>query len=345
MGCPTVHSSEARHANRVRHTARGGDAVRKEVHWLVPRVVSLIASATEIVCALGCEDQLVGRSHECDYPPSIRHLPVCTEPLIDPSRPGAEIDHQIKTVLRQALSVYRVHDETLQALHPDVILTQAQCEVCAVSLQDVERSLAIWLASRPSVVSLEPNALADVWQDIGQVAEALGVPEQGTALVARLQERIATIAERVRTIPERPTVACIEWIDPLMAAGNWVPELVALAGGSNLFGEAGRHSPWMTWPELVARDPDVIIVMPCGFDIARSRADMPALTVRSEWSTLRAVQDGRVYLTDGNQYFNRPGPRLVESLEILAELLHPTAFCFGHEGTGWERAEEAVAWA
>src|SRR5829696_2571950 len=318
--------------------------VLEEVAQLVPRVVSLIASATEIVCALGCEDQLVGRSHECDYPPSIRHLPVCTEPLIDPSRPSAEIDRQIKTVLRQALSVYRVYDETLQALHPDVILTQAQCEVCAVSLQDVERSLAIWLASRPRVVSLEPNALADVWQDIGQVAEALSVPEQGAALVARLQERMAAIAEQVRTIPDRPAVACIEWIDPLMAAGNWVPELVELAGGINLFGEAGKHSPWMTWPELVARDPEVIIVMPCGFDIARSRVDMPALSHHPEWSTLRAVQTGRVYLTDGNQYFNRPGPRLVESLEILAELLHPTAFCFGHEGRGWERVSEAV-WA
>jgi iron complex transport system substrate-binding protein len=302
----------------------------------------LIASATEIVCALGCEDSLVGRSHECDYPPSIRHLPVCTEPLIDPSRPSAEIDHQIKTVLRQALSVYRVHDETLQALHPDVIVTQAQCEVCAVSLQDVERSLAIWLASRPRVVSLEPNALSDVWQDIGQVAEALGVPERGAALVTRLQERIATIAEQVRTIPERPTVACVEWIDPLMAAGNWVPELVELAGGINLFGEAGRHSPWMTWPELVARNPDVIVVMPCGFDIERSRQELLTFTAKSEWTSLRAVRAGRVYLADGNQYFNRPGPRLVESLEILAELLHPTAFCFGHEGRGWQRAREAA---
>jgi iron complex transport system substrate-binding protein len=309
------------------------------------RVVSLLASATEIVCALGCEDSLVGRSHECDYPPSTRHLPVCTEPLIDPTMPSAEIDRQIKTVMRQALSVYRVHDETLQALQPEVILTQTQCEVCAVSLQDVERSLTNWLDSRPHLVSLEPNALADVWRDIDQVATALGVPERGAALVGRLQARIAMIADQAQSLPDPPTVACIEWIDPLMAAGNWVPELVTLAGGSNLFGEAGRHSPWMTWPELVARDPDVIVVLPCGFDIARSRADMPALTVRSEWSTLRAVQAGRVYLTDGNQYFNRPGPRLVESLEILAELLHPTAFSFGHEGTGWERAEEAVAWA
>ena len=311
----------------------------------MPRVVSLIASATEIVCALGCEEWLVGRSHECDYPPSVSRFPICTEALIDPSRPSGEIDRQVKTVLRQALSVYRVHTDVLQELQPDVIITQAQCEVCAVSLKDVEQALAAWLVSRPHLVSLEPNDLADIWADIHHVAEALGVLERGVTLVAHLQDRIAAIADQARTIPKRPTVACVEWIDPLMAAGNWVPELVELAGGINLFGEAGKHSPWMTWPELVARNPDVIIVMPCGFDIARSRVDMPALTHHPEWSTLRAVQTGRVYLTDGNQYFNRPGPRLVESLEVLAELLHPTAFCFGHEGTGWERAEEAVAWA
>ena len=309
----------------------------------MPRVVSLIASATEIVCALGCEQMLVGRSHECDYPPSVRHLPVCTEPLIDPSRPSAEIDRQVKAVLRQALSVYRVHTGVLQTLQPDVIITQAQCEVCAVSLKDVERSLADWVASRPHLVSLEPNALADVWGDIHHVAAALGVPERGAALVTQLQERIATVAERARGLPTRPTVACLEWIDPLMAAGNWVPELVALAGGTNLFGEAGRHSPWMTWPELVASDPDLIVVLPCGFDIARSRQEVPALTQRPAWRTLRAVQAGRVYLTDGNQYFNRPGPRLVESLELLAELLHPMTFRFGHEGTGWERAAEVAA--
>jgi iron complex transport system substrate-binding protein len=308
----------------------------------VPRVVSLIASATEIVCALGCEDRLVGRSHECDYPPTVRHLPVCTEPLIDPSRPSGEIDRQVKAVLRQALSVYRVHTDVLRALQPDVIITQAQCEVCAVSLQDVELALATWLASRPHLVSLEPNALADVWRDIDAVAEALGVPKRGAALVAHLQERIAAVAERARDLPTRPTVACIEWIDPLMAAGNWVPELVALAGGTNRFGTAGRHSPWMTWPQLVASDPDVVVVMPCGFDIARSRHELSALTQRPEWPTLRAVRAGSVYLTDGNQYFNRPGPRLVESLEILAELLHPATFHFGHEGTGWERAVEVV---
>ncbi len=309
------------------------------------RVVSLIASSTEIVCALGCEDRLVGRSHECDYPPSVRRLPVCTAPLIDPYASSAEIDRQVKTVLRDALSVYRVDGDLLRELRPDVVITQSQCDVCAVSLKDVETALCAWIDARPRLVSLEPNALADIWRDIQHVAEALGEPERGRALIDRLQGRIAAVADRVAALPDRPTVACIEWIDPLMAAGNWVPELVELAGGENLFGEAGKHSPWMTWEQLVTRDPDVIVVLPCGFDIERSRQELPVLSERRQWSALRAVQNGRVYLTDGNQYFNRPGPRLVESLEILAELLHPEAFCFGHEGTGWEQVVAVAAWA
>src|SRR5829696_9345962 len=180
--------------------------VLEGVALLMPRIVSLIASATEIVCALGCEEWLIGRSHECDYPPSVRRLPVCTEALIDPSRPSGEIDRQVKATLRQALSVYRVHTDVLQDLQPDVIITQAQCEVCAVSLKDVEQALATWLTSRPRLVSLEPNALADVWRDIGAVAEALGVSERGVALGASLQERIAAVAARARSLLSRPTV-------------------------------------------------------------------------------------------------------------------------------------------
>ncbi len=148
---------------------------------------------------------------------------------------------------------------------------------------------------------------------------------------------MTAIAAKARALSQRPTVACIEWIDPLMAAGNWMPELVDMAGGINLFGEAGKHSPWMTWQQLCERDPDVILILPCGFDIARSRREMHLLAERPEWPRLGAVRQGRVFLCDGNQYFNRPGPRLVESLEILAELLHPEAFAFGHEGIGWQR--------
>ena len=304
------------------------------------RVVSLIASATEIVCGLGCEEWLIGRSHECDYPPTVRGRPVCTEPLIDPTASSGEIDRQVKQALREALSVYRVHADMLAWLQPDVIITQSQCDVCAVSLKDVERALCSWIDSRPRLLSLEPNALADLWTDIASVAEVLEIPEAGTFLIGSLQDRINAIARRVQVLSERPTVACIEWIDPLMAAGNWVPELVELAGGINLLGVAGKHSPWMTWDDLSHANPDVVVILPCGFDIVRTRQELAVLMEDSRWAELRAVQHNHVYVTDGNQYFNRSGPRLVDSLEILAEVLHPEVFQYGHEGTGWER----VAW-
>lgn len=301
------------------------------------RVVSLIASSTEIVCALGFEDHLVGRSHECDFPESVAHLPVCTEPKFNPDGTSYEIDQRVKAILHEALSVYRVHADTLRQLEPDLIVTQSQCDVCAVSLRDVEEALADFLDTRPRIVSLEPNGLADVWVSIAQVAEALGAPERGSELVERLQRRIEAVADATRELAHTPTVACIEWIDPLMACGNWVPELVEMAGGENRFGEAGKHSPWMTWEELVEDDSEVIVAMPCGYDIAKTRQEMPALTRKPGWSDLRAVRAGRVYLLEGSQFFNRPGPRLVESVEILAEVLHPGVFQYGHEGAGWER--------
>jgi iron complex transport system substrate-binding protein len=303
----------------------------------MPRIVSLIASATEIVCALGFENDLVGRSHECDYPESVRRLPVCTAPKFAVDGTSYQIDQRVKAIVQEGLSVYRVDGELLQRLEPDVIVTQSHCEVCAVSLRDVERAVCGWLRACPKLVSLAPNALADVWAGVEEVAAALGSRERGDELNARLRKRIADIAERARGLPSRPTVACVEWVDPLMAAGNWVPELVDRAGGVNLFGEAGQHAPWMSWEQLVASEPEVVVLMPCGFDIARTRQDLPLLTGRAEWPRLRAVRAGRVFVTDGNQFFNRPGPRLVESLEILAELLHPEAFAFGHEGAGWQR--------
>jgi iron complex transport system substrate-binding protein len=301
------------------------------------RIVSLIASSTEIVCALGLEAQLVGRSHECDYPPSVQRLPVCTEPKFSPDGTSYQVDQKVKAILQESLSVYRVHTEVLEALRPDVIITQTQCEVCAVSLKDVEAAVCHWVSSWPQIVALEPNGLADVWADIRRVAAALAVVERGEALIAQLQERMAAIEARARQLDRRPTVACIEWIEPLMASGNWMPELVRQAGGENLFGEADQHAPWLTWEALAAADPEVILVLPCGWDIERARAEMGPLTSRSGWAGLQAVRQGRVYLADGNQYFNRPGPRLVESLEILAEILHPVEFRFGHEGVGWQR--------
>jgi iron complex transport system substrate-binding protein len=302
----------------------------------MPRIISLIASATEIVCALGFEEQIVGRSHECDYPPSIQRLPICTQPKFDPDGASYEIDQRVKAIVQEGLSVYRVDGAKLRDLEPDVIVTQSHCEVCAVSLRDVERAVCAWLSACPQLVSLAPNGLADVWTSIEQVADALKVPERGAEVIRRLQARMRAIAERTRDLTHRPSVACIEWIDPLMAAGNWMPELVEMAGGVNCFGVAGAHSPWMTWEQLRDRDPEVIVALPCGLDLGRTRAEMASLTRREDWPRLRAVRAGRVYVTDGNQFFNRPGPRLVESLEILAEIFHPGAFAYGHQGSGWQ---------
>jgi iron complex transport system substrate-binding protein len=302
-----------------------------------PRIISLIASATEIVWALGFGPDQVGRSHECDYPAEIAQLPVCTSPKFNVYGTSYEIDQRVKAVLQEALSVYRVDAAILDSLRPTHIITQSQCEVCAVSLKDVEEAVCHLVASNPVIVSLEPNSLADVWNDIMKVGAALNEKESAERLVETLKQRMNDVTQKAASSGSRPTVACIEWIDPLMAAGNWMPELVEMAGGINLFGEAGKHSPWMTWEELVEKDPDIIITTPCGFDIPRTLEDMPVLTGRKEWSQLKAVREGRMFVADGNQYFNRPGPRLVESLEILAEVLHPDLFSFGHEGKGWIR--------
>ena len=302
----------------------------------MPCIVSLISSATEIIHALGQTPDQVGRSHECDFPPEVAALPVCTKPTIDIHADSREIDCAVKDRVRNALSVYEVFDDVLERLQPTHIITQTQCEVCAVSLRDVERSVASRLASRPQIVSLTPNSLADVWDDIRRVACSLDIAERGRDVVAQLQARMHAISDQARAAGERPRVACIEWQEPLMSAGNWMPELVEMAGGVDLLGEPGKHSGYLTWTELVKADPEVIIVAPCGFDLARTEQQMYWLTDRPEWSKLRAVRNGRVYLGDGNQYFNRPGPRLLETLQILSEILHPEAFKPSFQGAGWQ---------
>lgn len=300
-----------------------------------PRVVSLLSSATEIVCALGCEGLLVGRSHECDYPLSILGLPQCSRPRIDVTGTSREIDERVKSAANQGLSLYDVDAGRLRELAPDVILTQTQCEVCAVSLKDVEAAVCGMLESPARLVSLHPNALADLWRDIRLVADELGVTARGETLIGRLQDRLSQLQAATQRLNSRPRVACLEWLDPLMAAGNWVPELVEIAGGHNLFGTAGLHSPWMDWDSLLAADPEVIVALPCGWDIARATLELTPLVSHPGWKDMQAVRTGRIYVTDGNQYFNRPGPRLVESAEILAEMFHPGLFDFGHAGSAW----------
>jgi iron complex transport system substrate-binding protein len=305
------------------------------------RILPLLASATEIVHALGLGDFQVGRSHECDYPHGVSNLPVCTAPAIRVDGSSAEIDFLVKQQLTNALSIYTVDSALIAELNPTHIITQTQCKVCAVSLEDVEAALQQQTGTEAKIVSLEPYALRDLWSDILRVGNACGCPDGAHALIESLKARMAAISAVALATPHRPRVAALEWLEPLMAAGNWVPELIEMAGGENLFGRAGEHSPWMTWEELVNADPDVIIALPCGFDLERTRSEMHWLTDRPAWPHLKAVQTGRVYLCDGNQYMNRPGPRLVDSLQILARIVHPDLFSNEPEPPGFARLDAA----
>lgn len=301
------------------------------------RLLPLISSATEIVHALGLGRFQVGRSHECDYPSSVAALPVCTRPTIGVSGSSLEIDQSVKQRLASAVSVYEVDAPLVASLRPTHIITQTQCKVCAVSLEDVERALQKEIATDARIIALEPYALEDLWSDIRRIAAACDRPDAGEALVEYLQRRMREIAERAGSAIAKPRIAAIEWLEPLMAGGNWVPELIEMAGGENLFGSPGGHSPWMAWEQLVAADPDVIVALPCGFDMNRTRAEMHWLTDRPGWEQLQAVRSGRIFICDGNQFMNRPGPRLVESLQIFAEILHPASFKPDLEHVGWER--------
>jgi len=285
-----------------------------------PRVVSLLPSATEIVCALGCADWLAGRSHECDFPIGVESLPVCTAPRLDLSGTSAEIDARVKEAVVDAAAVYQVLEEPLSAARPDIVITQDQCEVCAVSLADVEAAVCAWTGRATRILSLKPMTLADVFGDVERVGTALGLPERGQAVADGLRARARDLTADADG--ERPTVACIEWTDPLMAAGNWMPELVAIAGGVDVFGRYGEHAPWITWDDLAAADPDIVIFMPCGFGLERSETEARLMIARhAGFGALNAARGGRVFATDANAYFNRPGPRLVESLEILRTIV------------------------
>ena len=306
------------------------------------RIVSLLPSATEIVAALGLGDKLVARSHACDYPADVERLPVCTRPAFETAGTSAELHERVSALLDSALGVYRLDMAALAAARPSHILTQAQCEVCAVSLEQVQAAVAEFLPGPTEVISLEPARLGEVWADIRRVARALGV--DGDVVCKGLAARILQISARASELggAGRPGVACIEWTEPLMAAGNWVPELVDIAGGQTLFGEVGGPSPRLSWQALRESDPDLIVLMPCGYDLARTLTEARTLAARPDWAALRAVRTGRLYAVDGNAFFNRPGPRLVESLEILAEILHPHHFNFDHHGLGWRRLEDGA---
>jgi iron complex transport system substrate-binding protein len=290
------------------------------------RIASLLPSATEIVCALGLADQVVGVSHECDFPAEIVGRPVLTEPKLDPRGTSRDIDTAVRALVRDGLSVYRIREAELRAARPDLIVTQEQCEVCAVSFGEVQQAVRDLLDAPAAIVSLKPNRLDEVLDDFASVAAAAGVAGAGSALIAAARARLEHIRRKVSHARSRPRVACIEWLDPLMVAGNWIPEMVELGGGSYALADAGAHSPSLSWEGLVAYAPDVVIVMPCGFGLEQTRRELPTLVARSEWQALPAVRNRRAYMVDGNAYLNRPGPRIVDSAELLAGLIQP-GFC------------------
>ena len=302
-----------------------------------PRIVSLLPSATEILAALGMTSFIVGRSHECDYPPNIADRAICTAARLSIAQPSVQIDADVQTLLKSALSIYEIKLDVLKQLQPTHIVTQDQCDVCAVTFSEVEKAVATLSQPQPQIISLQPNTLTEVWADIERVAIKLGVDAK--PVLTELQQRVKACQQKTQNLPadKRPTVAAIEWIEPLMGSGNWIPEMVELAGGRNLFGSIGQHSPYLSWDSLLEAKPDVIIVMSCGFDLERTRQEMQQVMAHPQWQQLEAVKQNRLYITDGNAYFNRPGPRLVDSLEILAEILHLELFEQKYEAIGWEK--------
>jgi iron complex transport system substrate-binding protein len=297
------------------------------------RIASLLASGTELVCALGLGERLVGRSHECEDPAWVRRLPQLSRPTFPIDGPSGEIDRHVRERLRAGRPLYEVDEARLEALAPDVILTQTHCEVCAVSPGDLACGVPARLERR-RVVALDGGTLETVLEGFGRVADVLGVAAEGRALVTSLRARADAVAARVREL-SRPRVACIEWIDPVFAMGNWGPELVALAGGEGVLGQPAAKSTTTAWEAVVAADPEVLIVAPCGFTLERTLRELPSLATRPGWSELRAVRAGRVFAADGNTYFNRSGPSLFETPEVLAEMLHPAMFEPLHRDRAW----------
>ncbi|RED16984.1 cobalamin-binding protein [Parasphingopyxis lamellibrachiae] len=285
------------------------------------RIVSLLPSATEIAVALGLGDNLVGRSHECDFPAAVTALPVCTRTRLEKGLRSAEIDRRVQEIVTQGLSMYEVDAELLRSLKPDIILTQTACAVCAVTPDDLETALADWMGEPPELISTAPDTLDDVWNDISSVGAAAHCNVKAETVVRDLRGRLNTLVGKRTAGTHKPRIAAIEWFDPLMVAGNWIPELIRIADGKPLFAKPGEHSDFLDWDELVAADPDLLILMPCGYQIPQSLADIEAVAGDPRWERMRAVRESQVYIADGHHFFNRPGPRLVESAEIVAEII------------------------
>ncbi len=286
------------------------------------RIVSLLPSATEIVCEIGLGNQLVGVTHECEYPHFARNLPKVTKTLIPLDASSHEIDRLVRERLTTQRALYSLDEKILEKLQPDLIVTQALCDVCAVAEYEVNAAVCR-LPGHPRVINLEPHCLDEVFACMSLVGDAAHISNQADLAVARLRNRVKAVKDRSRIIANPSRVIVLEWVDPPFSAGHWTPELVRYAGGIEVIGQESQPSRTIRWDEVVSADPDVLVIACCGFDVARTRKDLPILTAYPGFDSLRCVRSHRVYLADGNAYFSRPGPRLVDSLEVLANALYP----------------------
>ena len=287
------------------------------------RICSLLPGATEIAFALDLGDDVVGVTHECDYPAEARQKPVIVHGLIDSDRmTSLEIDRWVGERLRSNQGLYLIDEERLREAAPDVILTQGLCDVCAIDYNEVVAASET-LAKKPKIVSLTPNCLTDVLDDVTRVGEATGQRHRAERFVQKLEQRISFVREQAAKSSSRPRVACLEWFDPIYAAGHWVPEMVELAGGHDVLGRKGEPSAKIHWKQVVEMAPDVIVLMPCGFDVQRTANEATILEQLDGWHDLPAVKAGRVFAVNGHAFFSRPGPRLVDGLELLAHIVHP----------------------
>lgn len=280
---------------------------------------------------------MAGRSHECDYPESITNLPVLTSSKISISdKDNADIHQSVMQLLRNALSIYEVDEKKLIEISPDIILTQDHCEVCAVSSSDLTDSVRKALGKSAEIISTSPVNLETVFESFEHIARKLGCSQKGIELVRNIQGRFDEIHGKIKHKP-KPDVVALEWIDPLMSGGNWMPEMIEIAGGRSHLAQAGKHSPTISWKQILKTDPDILLMVPCGYSIKKTFKEMNTLTQIKSWGSLSAVQKNQVYILDGNHYFNRPGPRIKESVEILARIFHPSIFKYVTTDTGWVR--------
>ena len=284
------------------------------------RVISLVPNGTEILFAVGAGDLVVGVSHECDYPAEARTRPILTGSALTPGMSAAEVDAAVSSQVGSGLSLYTLDEARIEELAPDVIVTQQLCPVCAVSTEQVNDAVSP-LPRCPELVSLDPQTIGQVFADIRRVGEVTGHKAEAGALLASLEQRLAVVRSAVSGHP-RPRVLALEWLDPPFAGGHWVPEMIGLAGAEAVLARPGDHSARLTWEQVAAADPDVIVVMPCGFDEAGAREQIATIADRPEWRSLRAVREGRIYPVDANGCFSRPGPRLVDGIERLAAIFH-----------------------